>query len=54
MLCLRRRENQRIIIEVEGRKVVLVVRQITEKRVQLGFTADKDVQIWREELREVA
>ena len=54
MLCLRRRERQRIIIEIAGRKILVEVIQIGEQRVQLGFTADKDVQIWREELREVA
>lgn len=54
MLLLRRRERQRIIIEVEGRKILVEVVQIRKESVQLGFVADKDVEIWREELQEVA
>lgn len=54
MLLLRRHERQRIIIEVAGKKIWVEVRDIQPKQVQLAFTADKDVEIWREELREVA
>ena len=54
MLCLGRKEQEQVILivppsDVEQTIEVMVVR-ITSDNVRLGFQADKEVEIYREEL----
>lgn len=52
MLCLGRKKGQRVIIEVDGKKVVVTVILVDRGKVRLGFEADTDVAINREEVLE--
>jgi len=48
MLVLSRREGERLII---GGDVVVTIKQVHGKRVQVGIEAPTDIHIWREELQ---
>ena len=50
MLVLSRKSNESIVITFEGKEVKLKVCSIKGDKVKLGFEADKDVLILREEL----
>jgi carbon storage regulator CsrA len=54
MLVLSRKKDERVIIRTpEGREIVVTVVECCLKgnKVRLGFSADRDVQIYRDELR---
>lgn len=51
MLCLSRKEQESVVLEIDGRviatvKVILIDRNV----VRLGFQAGSEVEIWREEI----
>lgn len=48
MLVLSRREGERFII---GGDIIVTIKQVRGKRVQVGIEAPTDVGIWREELQ---
>jgi carbon storage regulator CsrA len=51
MLVLTRKFDENIIIEVEGKTIKICVVDIdSNARVKLGFEAEKDVKILREEV----
>jgi carbon storage regulator CsrA len=50
MLVLSRKRNQKIVLEIEGRKVELTVVRIEANGVRIGIEADKDITILRSEL----
>lgn len=50
MLVLSRKKNERIIIEVGGKKVEIVIVELGPDKVRLGFEADKEIPIHRQEV----
>ena len=55
MLCLSRKKNEVIVIEVPGNgayfhKIKIMITGIDRNIVSLGFDADKEIIIYREEL----
>ncbi len=50
MLVLRRKERERIVIEVAGQRIVVTVTAIERGAVKIGFECPKTVHIMREEL----
>jgi carbon storage regulator CsrA len=52
MLILTRLVNEGVTITVDGRKIHVVVTEILPHKVRLGFTADPDVTIHRDEVEE--
>ena len=52
MLILSRKQRQRVIVTVPGRKPIIVeVIDIRGDKVRLGFEADQEVVIHREEIQ---
>ena len=47
MLVLSRREGEKLII---GGDIIVTIKQVQGKRVQVGIEAPNDVRIWREGL----
>lgn len=50
MLVLTRKKNEKIVIVVDGREVVITTVDIRGDRVRLGFEADPDIVILRSEV----
>lgn len=49
MLILTRKQGERITVQLCGREVVLEVTKISGNKVRLGFDADRDINIIRNE-----
>lgn len=52
MLCLTRKVNESIVIDVNGELIEVKIYQISPKSVKVAITADKDVKIHRKEVVE--
>lgn len=53
MLVLSRHEGQEVVMTLpDGRRIVVTVTAITGETVKMGFTAPKDVQIYRREVQD--
>ena len=50
MLVLTRKKNEKIVIVVDGREVVITTVEIRGDKVRLGFEADPDIVILRSEI----
>jgi carbon storage regulator CsrA len=51
MLVLKRKQGQKVVVRTKGGdEIVIVVAGCTAQHVKIGIQADRDVEIWREEL----
>lgn len=53
MLCLSRKENETIVLSLDGGntgQVEITVNEITPNRVRIGVTAPRDITVLRKEL----
>lgn len=52
MLVLSRKVGEKIVLKMNGVKVVVEVMQTSRTKIRIGIDAPMDVSIWREELNE--
>lgn len=50
MLVLSRKQNESLTLEVDGRRIVVTVVDISGNRIRLGVEADRDVNVYRSEI----
>jgi sRNA-binding carbon storage regulator CsrA len=51
MLVLKRKRREKIVVRTKsGDEIVIVVAECTAQHASIGIQADRDVEIWREEL----
>jgi sRNA-binding carbon storage regulator CsrA len=51
MLVLKRKQGQKIVVRTKsGDEIVIFVAECTALHAKIGIQADRDVEIWREEL----
>ncbi len=49
-LCITRKRDEKVVLIIDGKTVVITVNNIFERRVSLNFQGDSDIRILREEI----